>query len=470
MTEMKDDSSSEQSGTTESFSEQSSTIDSSSEQSSTSTGGAASAREYVPTERRSVAADLGGLCRLSSEAVHLTTKVVEAQHSRLDWFSNLFFSDRGADRARNPIAALVYNSIYTVNSLVGTSLDFALSSVEPLLGDTAPSQRKEAALAILNGVVGDYLEEKRNPLAISMQWRTLPTTVDDHEDAALQQQQPSASSSKRFLLLIHGSCNSPQDWWQEGHNHGIALADALGYTPLFLHYNTGLHISDNGLLLAQSIGQLIPVGDNDEEISITIIAHSMGGLVARSACYYAAQLEEEWLQYVDHFITLGSPHHGAMLERGGKLVDAVLGAHRFTEPLSWLGKIRSKGVTDLGYGNVREEDWLGYSGMGDFRKPTPLPIHPVATKSNVSRYVRCMAVAAVMGEANSSRNRVLGESIRMDGLVTEASALGRGHTNPEMNLEFAERATFYNLSHFGLLSSNEVYEAMLAFLTIQYES
>ena len=163
-----------------------------------------------------------------------------------------------------------------------------------------------------------------------------------------------------------------------------------------------------------------------------------------------------------------------MLERGGNLVDAVLGAHLFTEPLYWLGNKISKGVSDLGYGNMWEEYWRGYSGMGYFRKPTPFPIilHPdVAAKKHSqyksncsSRKLRCMEVSAVMGEASSSRNRLLGEGICTDGLVTKASALGQGHANIEMNLEFAEHATFYNMNHVGLLGSTEVYEAMFAFL------
>jgi len=43
-------------------------------------------------QRSSVAADLGGLCRLSVDAVQLTTQLVEAQYSRLDFFLELFLS------------------------------------------------------------------------------------------------------------------------------------------------------------------------------------------------------------------------------------------------------------------------------------------------------------------------------------------------------------------------------------------
>ena len=145
---------------------------------------------------------------------------------------------------------------------------------------------------------------------------------------------------------------------------GTALAESLGYTPLFLHYNTGLHISENGKHLAASIDRLAksyakyqesqqPQDDSKAPLSMAVIGHSMGGLVSRSACHYAQTEEHGWLEKLSHMITLGSPHHGAVLERGGKLVDAVLGAHPYTEPISWLGKIRSKGVTDLGYGEFR---------------------------------------------------------------------------------------------------------------------
>ena len=56
----------------------------------------------------------------------------------------------------------------------------------------------------------------------------------------------------------------------------------------------------------------------------------MGGLVARSACHYAAKNGNQlaWIKLLKHLVTLGTPHHGAILERGGKLVDTILGANR----------------------------------------------------------------------------------------------------------------------------------------------
>ena len=429
----------------------------------------------TPQQQRSITQDLSGLCQLSTDAIHKTTQVVEAQHSRLDILSTLLFTDRGTDKVRNPIAAMIYNSIYNINSFVGNSLEYIVLQLEPLLEykekyhgvptTTTTPHRIEIVIAILNGIVGDYLHSQDNPLQIHMQWRSLSSDKinedDDDNDEEVegrtnpanaqqkqQKKQMQKPKKKHYLLLIHGSCASPHDWWQQGHNHGIALAAALNnMEPLFLHYNTGLHISENGKLLSQSIQQLVNEqrrlltmeekddASSDSMIRISIIGHSMGGLVARSACYYASQQQDDkrpwsvslespsWIHHLHHLITLGTPHHGAILEQGGKLVDSVLGAHRFTEPISWLTKIRSAGVMDLGYGNIRDEDWSrdreNYDdkevdkensqrknrALIDNRRPTPLPSK-----------VHCLAIAAVLGDANASSNPLLGNSSneRMD--------------------------------------------------------
>ena len=46
-------------------------------------------------------------------------------------------------------------------------------------------------------------------------------------------------------------------WSRDGHDHGTALAADLGYTPLYLHYNTGEHISTNGRRLANLLESLV---------------------------------------------------------------------------------------------------------------------------------------------------------------------------------------------------------------------
>ena len=90
----------------------------------------------------------------------------------------------------------------------------------------------------------------------------------------------------KVLVLIHGLCLNDLHWQtatSDGNTaQGEALAATLGYTPVYLRYNSGLHVSENGNELSMQLEQLAahwPVAI--EEISI--LAHSMGGLLARSA-------------------------------------------------------------------------------------------------------------------------------------------------------------------------------------------
>ena len=116
-------------------------------------------------------------------------------------------------------------------------------------------------------------------------------------------------------------------WKRKGHDHGAALARDLAYTPVYLHYNSGLHISTNGRAFAELLEALVrlwPVPLTE----LVLIGHSMGGLVARSACHYGALARHEWLRRLDKLVFLGTPHHGAPLERGGNWVDMLLGVER----------------------------------------------------------------------------------------------------------------------------------------------
>ena len=160
-----------------------------------------------------------------------------------------------------------------------------------------------------------------------------------------------------------------------GHDHGAALARDLGYTPLYLLYNSGLHISTNGHAFAAILEQLVaswPVAVDE----LVLLGHSMGGLVARSACLVAGEHGHTWQNRLQALITLGTPHHGAPLERGGNWIDLLLDLSPYTAPLGALGRIRSAGVTDLRYGNVLDEHWQGrdrFAHGPDVRVPTALP-------------------------------------------------------------------------------------------------
>lgn len=421
-------------------------------------GGRADAESSsVKNLKRSVsnAADLRGLFQLATDAVTLTTRLVEAAHSRFDPFSNSWlYPTHETDRAGG-LAGTVYNTIHAVNGAVGTGFDTVISQFQPLLGErTDCSPNREQTLAVLNGVVGDYLEERNNPLAIQMECRVNGIVQTDQ-----MLTDRIHNSDGRLLVLVHGSCSTDLQWSQGGHDHGASIASEVGITPIYIHYNSGLHVSENGKLLALQMDRLMKLADEERPPKMYILAHSMGGLVVRSACHYATVHDDQfnankWLKQVQKIIFLGTPHHGAVLERGGKWVDYLLSMHRYSEPFSWIGKIRSKGVTDLGYGNVRDEDWHGHSsGTDDRRQPTPLP-----------NDVQCYAIAAVASSSDNSNH--FHTNIVGDGLVAENSALGQGHSNTELNLLIpsSHQRTIPGVSHVGLLGSILVYQAIKSFL------
>src|SRR5262249_19227833 len=152
-----------------------------------------------------------------------------------------------------------------------------------------------------------------NPLAIDMQLRHAGAALE-LEPNALRTALPDATT--KLVVLVHGSCMTDAQFTRGGHDHGAALARDLGYTPLYLRYNTGRQISTNGHASAAILEQLItswPVAVDE----LVLIGHSMGGLVVRSARHVAALHEHTWQNRLRALITLGTPHHGAPLERGG---------------------------------------------------------------------------------------------------------------------------------------------------------
>jgi hypothetical protein len=246
----------------------------------------------------------------------------------------------------------------------------------------------------------------------------------------------------RLLVLVHGSCMNDLLWRRNGHDHGAALARDLGFTPLYLHYDSGRHVSTNGRDLAALLDELVaawPVRVTE----ISLVAHSMGGLVCRSACHQAEEGGLRWRRHLRNMVFLGTPHHGAPAERLGNWVNVVLGAAPFTGPLARLPRIRSAGVTDLRHGNLLDADWQGRDRFGrgpDRRRPVSLP-----------RGVRCLAVAASLAKGP-------GAPPRGDGLVPVESALGR-HRDPERTLclPAAGRFVAYGTGHLDLLDRPEVY-------------
>jgi len=346
------------------------------------------------------------------------------------------------------ITGMVYKGVRGATELVGKGVDSLLAKLQPLLeaaddGAKPETPQRESVIAALNGVMGDSLMASNSPFAMTMSFR--------HQGEALNPLAlpPNFAATGKVLLLIHGLCMSDLAWHapHQGQvvDHGEALASSLGCTPVYLRYNSGLHTSQNGHELSAQLEQLLlhwptPVDE------LTVVAHSMGGLLIRSAFHYARKDGLRWPAHLKSIVFLGTPHHGAPMERAGNWVDTVLGSTPFTAPIAKLGHVRSAGITDLRHGNLLDEDWVGrdrFALGADRRQPVGLP-----------EGVRCASVAASLAQVpGARRERFLG-----DGLVPLASALGQ-HDDAARALAFApdRQCTVQGIGHLGLLSSAEVY-------------
>lgn len=391
--------------------------------------------------RRNAVDELRGAGRLAVDATARVTDLVEEMHRTIA--AGPAILGRPLERVTAAVIAPVYAGIRGVARLIGGGIDEALGRLAQVVGETdaVPSGEREAIVAALGGVLGDYLAETGNPLAITMTLRMQGRAlVLDRE--ALRAALPEATP--RLAVLVHGSCMNDLQWRHDGHDHGDVLA-ARGWTPVYVHYNSGLHISSNGRALADLLEQVHdawPV----ELAEIALVGHSMGGLVSRSAAHHGSLASQRWRARLRQLVCLGSPHHGAALERGGNWVEPLLGTTRYSRPLARLGRLRSAGVTDLRYGYVRDEDWRDRDRFAlgtDDRTPLPLPTD-----------VDCSAVAAT--RSPSPRTRLAG-----DGLVSVTSALGQ-HDDPARALGFAEdrRRVVYGCNHLGLLAHPEVTEQL----------
>jgi hypothetical protein len=221
------------------------------------------------------------------------------------------------------------------------------------------------------------------------------------------------------------------------------LAAALAFTPVHLHYNSGLRVSTNGRALAGQLEQLLaqwphPLG------RFAIVGHGMGGLLARSALQHGLAAGHHWPHRLDDLACLGTPHHGVLPERAGQGVRQLLGAAPHADALARLAGLRSAGLADLRDGNLLDEDWTKgerADGAADRRKAVPLPAG-----------TRCHAIAGTT-------------TAQDDGLVAVASALGK-HRLARRTLRFppGHQRILAGTDHLQLLSSLEVAEQLCDWL------
>jgi hypothetical protein len=403
--------------------------------------------------------DLHGIAQLATDATLNVTDIVEGVHQSVLGSIGLpgaRESDQGGGKSfgkTRGLTGLVYKSVRGVTRLVGHGLNQGLGALQTRLppdGEKEETRERAALLAAMNGVMGDRLTASQSPFATRMQlfFRDRATRVP---------------SNGKILLIIHGLCMNDLQWQQNQpdrsepplpqsthSDHGAQLAAQLGYTEVYLRYNSGLHVSQNGQQLAVLLQQMIDFWPHPIT-ELSILVHSMGGLVTRSACHQAALAGMGWLRHLKNIVFLGTPHHGAPLERAGNWIDLLLGSTPWSKPFTRLAQLRSCGITDLRYGLLLESDWHGrdrFCRHPDQRTHLPLPAG-----------VACYSLAAAL----ASEKGVLAERLLGDGLVPLRSALGQ-HDEPGRNLQFTRQAIVYQTNHMALLYQPQVTLQVLAWL------
>lgn len=334
-------------------------------------------------------------------------------------------------------------------------------------------RKTESAVGFLNGLVGDRLARGGNGLATVMTLalgdRPLPV-----EAAALRAALPEASggATDRIVLLVHGLFNTESVWrLPDGDDLGARLRRDLGLCPLYLRYNTGLPIADNGAALDALLERVVaawPVAVRE----LVLLGYSMGGLMARAACHAASERGSPWLPLVRRAVYVGTPHEGAPLERLGRAVSRALSRidDPYTQLLGRIAELRSDGVKDLGDADLRHQDRLGRRAQPDRARRGPrLSLrdrrHPVPLLPGIEHFLVAGTLGAVR-DAPGLRDlfglfpRVVG-----DALVPVPSGTAVHHLFDDGAGIPADHVTVLpRTSHLALPRSPQVYQQIRAWL------
>jgi pimeloyl-ACP methyl ester carboxylesterase len=335
----------------------------------------------------------------------------------------------------------VYAGLGLGTRAVGLAAQAAAAQQDPMLSTTP---RGSALIAAVTGLRGDALEAEGSPLCQPMAVRVSgePVALDP---GALREAFPKATP--RIVVFLHGLMETEFSWGLGGREpYGKRLARELACTPVYVRYNSGRHISENGRSLSGLMEELAAAwpGGADE---IALVGHSMGGLVARSGCCHASQDEADWVRLVRHSVSLGSPHMGAPLEQAVHVLSAGLATLPETRPFANLLRRRSGGIRDLRRGSLVDEDWRD-------RDPDALRAAACAEVPLLEGATHCFVSATITRSERHPLGRLLGDT-----LVLVPSASGRSRTR---RIPFDEEYGMHvgGATHFALLNHPAVYERL----------
>jgi pimeloyl-ACP methyl ester carboxylesterase len=352
--------------------------------------------------------------------------------------------------AHDAVSRAVYAGLRGAATLAGEAAGQALALRGPRDGRAiSATPRGAAALGVLNGLYGDALEAEGSDLQEPMAVRVGGAIVAP-EPWALAAAFPEATP--RLVVFVHGLMETEHSWrLGGGPGYGRRLARDLGCTPVDVRYNSGRHISRNGCSLAGLL-EAVVAGWPVEVEEIALVGHSMGGLVARSACHQAAEDVRAWVGHVRHVVSLGTPHMGAPLAQGVHYAAHALHAVPETRPFARFLRRRSAGIRDLRQGSLVDRDWDG-------RDPDGLRAAACEEVPLLGGATHCFVAATLTRDPDHPVGRLIG-----DWLVLPASASGRSRAR---QLPFAEEHGLRvgGAHHLALLNHPEIYAKLREWLS-----
>jgi pimeloyl-ACP methyl ester carboxylesterase len=350
------------------------------------------------------------------------------------------------------VSQAVISGIRGGTSLAGRAGDAVLSRREAGERRLSTTAAGSAAIAALNGLIGDQLEREQSPLQEPISVRVAGAAIAP-EPAAVAEAFPGATS--RPVVFLHGLMETEFAWRlgsrKAGQTYGTGLARDIGCTPVYVRYNSGRHVSENGASLAPLLEELFeswPV-----EISeVALVGHSMGGLVARSACHQASEQGQRWVTRVRHVVSLGSPHMGAPLAQGVHYASAAMAALPETRPLAGFLRRRSGGIRDLRQGSLVDEDWRDLD-------PDALRAAACQEVPLLDGATHCFVTATVTRSQKHPLGRLVGDT-----LVLQPSGSGRSRSR---RIGFRDEHGLHvgSTHHLALLNHPAVYPRLREWLS-----
>lgn len=410
------------------------------------------------------------------DAVEEITNLVERTHARVSrkTFRPLAVIEpvatvaKGVQAAHDLTASSVYGTIRLVNRGIRKLIDAGTGLIGGLVDDSSAPPGSPAtsllnqnghrsfiidhAQSALNALYGDYLGKRQNGLDIGMAFRHRGRILPLEREAI---KRSISTPAGKICIFVHGLGCTEWIWRMDGQpdvDFGSMLRKDLGYTPLYVRYNTGRHVSENGRRLSALLARLWEEYPREIE-EIVIIGHSMGGLVARSAAHYGKDQDESWIGQLRHIFFVGSPNLGAPLEKGVNILGSLLRFFKTagTQVPAEILNSRSAGIKDLRFGYTMDEEWAGKDPdlfLRNSRQDIPFV-------DGVGYY---FIAATITKHPEHPAGRLFG-----DLLVRVPSASGKTRV-PERAIAFRSGSVFSGMHHMKMASHPEVYGAIRRYI------